>query len=140
MTIEMPKNLPEIQGVNYHTHNGIDSPKTMNPMFNLSKQSVQKGVTANTGSTQATGEKIIKDMVEIATCANAGDSLTLPIAVIGLQILIINHGANSADIFPNVGDAINEAAVDTAKAVAADASMICTCWNDGQWECLTLAR
>lgn len=126
--------------VPYHTHNGIDSPKTIMPMFDLSLRTVQSGITASTGSTQATGVQITKDIVEISVCANAGDSLTLPYARTGLLIIITNHGANSADIFPNVGDAINEAAVNTAKAVAADATLICYAYSDSAWECLTLAR
>jgi len=125
---------------NYHNHDGINSPKVINPMFNLARKSVQSGVVANVGSTQPTATKLLKDVVEIATCANAGDSVLLPYAVQGLQILIINHGANSCDVFPNVGDSINEGAVDTAKALAANASMLCTAYDNTNFECLTMAR
>lgn len=122
-----------------HNHDGINSPKVINPMFDLSRKSVQAGVTANTGSTQATGEQIIKDIVEISVCANAGDSLRLPFAVQGLQILITNHGANSCDVFPSLGDFVDEVE-DTAKAVAANASILCTAYDNKYWECLTMAR
>ena len=124
----------------YHTHDGINSPKIKQPVSDLTEQSVQSGITAATGSTQATGVQIKADLVEISVCATAGDALTLPRAKRGLQILITNHGAASADIFPAVGDFINEAAVNTAKTCAADASLLLWCYVDKYWEVLTLAR
>ncbi len=134
------ENIIQDNQVNYHIHNGIDSPKIINPMFNFSLKKVQKGITAAVGSTQATGVKIVADIVEISICANAGDSVTLPSAVQGMMIIITNHGAASCDVFPNVGDAINEAAVNTAKALAADATGLLYAWNKGKWEFLTLGR
>lgn len=124
----------------FHTHDGINSPRTIQPMFLLSIKSVQRGLTAATGSTQATGIQITSDLVEISVCANAGDALTLPRAKQGMSIIITNHGAASADIFPAVGEYINEAAVNTAKACAADASLLLWCYQDKYWESLTLAR
>jgi hypothetical protein len=124
----------------YHNHDGLNSPKVKAPQSNLTVQFVQSGITASTGSTQATGVQIIGDLVEISVCANAGDSVRLPMAKRGLQILITNHGAASADIFPAVGDFINEAAVDTAKACAADATLLLWCYANKYWEALTLAR
>ena len=123
-----------------HRHDGIDSLVIFQPDRNLNIKRVQAGITANVGSTQATGEKIYKDIAEISTCVNAGDSLTLPPASAGLQILIMNHGANSADIFPAIGDKIDEGAANAAKALAADASLLCTTYDSENWECLVQAR
>lgn len=124
----------------HHTHDGIGSPFIKSPQSNLSLKVVQSNITAATGSTQATGVQIVSDLVEISVCANAGDSLTLPIAKRGLQILITNHGAQSADIFPAVGDFINEGTVDVAKACAADATLLLWCYVDKYWEALVLSR
>jgi len=124
----------------YHTHNGADSPKVMMPAFDLTLKSVQVGITAATGSTQATGVQITKDIAEISVCANAGDAVTLPRAKAGLQILITNHGAASCDVFPAVGNAINEGAADAAKALAANATLLCYAYDSTNFECLTLAR
>lgn len=104
------------------------------------KKSVQSGVTAYAGGGQANGVLITSDIVEISTCATAQDSVKLPVAVVGMEIKIVNHGAQSCDVFPNTSDKINEGAVNVAKALAADASMICVCWDVDNWECLTLAR
>jgi len=138
MTFE--SEIKKLETREYHTHNGIDAPKVIDPMFNLSKKAVQAGVTAGTTQTQAGGIQVEKEVVEISVCANAGDTLRLPFAVQGLQILIINRGANSSDIFPNVDDDINEVGADTAYALAADASVICTAIDQTHWECLIQAR
>lgn len=104
------------------------------------KKSVQAGITAHAGGGQADAVEITKDIAEISVCATAGDSVKLPAAVAGLQILIMNHGVAAADVFPNTDDAINEQAANAAKSLAADNSMLCTAYDDTNWECLTLSR
>ena len=103
-------------------------------------KSVQVEVTAFAGGGQADAIEITKDVVEISVCATGGDSVKLPSAVAGLFILIINHGVAAADVFPNTDDAINEEAVNTAKSLDINASMLCTAYDNTNWECLTLAR
>lgn len=105
----------------------------------LIHQSVTAGITADSGSIQG-GSPITTQIAEISVCGTIGDAVTLPPALAGIEIKIINHGANSADVFPATDDAINEAAADTAKALAADASMTCMAYDAVNWECLTLAR
>jgi hypothetical protein len=104
------------------------------------KRSVQSGITAFAGGGQASAVVITEDIAEISVCATAGDSVKLPTASAGLSIFITNHGVMAADVFPNTDDAINEAAVNTAKSVAVIASMLCISYNATNWECLTLAR
>lgn len=88
-------------------------------------QSVDFGVTANAGSTQATGYAISSIWTEIGTCATAGDSLTLPVVKTpGMMFHVVNHGAESADVFPPVGGNIDGAGANTANALAAAASRI----------------
>lgn len=96
-------------------------------------------VTADVGSIQG-GSAITRSLVEIAVSANAGDAVTLPTAIVGQVVLISNHGAQSVDVFPASGDAINEAAGDSAKALAANAGMLCFAYDATNWECYTLAR
>ena len=134
----------DVESTNMPTVGGTSIASTFAPLANPTftgqiKKSVQATVTADVGSTQG-GSPITADIVEIAVCANAGDSVTLPTAVAGLQILITNHGALSADVFPATSDAINEAAADSAKALAVDASMLCSAYDATNWECLTMAR
>lgn len=102
-------------------------------------KTVQAGITADVGQAQG-GSPITANIAEIATCANANDSVTLPAAVAGLQVIVTNHGVAAADVFPAAGDAIDEAAADTAKALAVNASMLCYAYDATNWECLTMAR
>lgn len=103
------------------------------------RQAVTATITADVGSIQG-GSALTRGVNEISICATAGDAVTLPTAVAGQLVYIVNHGAQSADVFPASGDAINEAAVNTAKALAADAAMICHSYDGTNWECNTLAR
>lgn len=96
-------------------------------------------ITADTGSIQG-GNPITRSFNEIAVSAVSGDAITLPLAAVGQFVLVTNHGAQSADVFPALGDAINEAAANSAKALAADASMLCYSYDATNWECLTMAR
>ena len=96
-------------------------------------------VTADVGSAQG-GSPITRSFVEISVCANAGDSVTLPAAAAGQWVVITNHGANAADVFPASGDAINEAAADTATSIAVNETFYCWAYDTGNWEVLQLAR
>jgi len=105
-----------------------------------SKRSSQVGITAHAGGGQPSAVEITKDIAEISICATEGDSVKLPAAVAGLVILITNHGAAAADVFPNTDDTINEEAANTAKSLGINASMLCIAYDATNWECLTLAR
>lgn len=103
------------------------------------RQAVTATITADVGSVQG-GNAITKGINEIAVCATGGDAVTLPLAAAGQTVYIVNHGAQSADVFPASGDAINEGAANAAKALAADAAMLCHSYDATNWECNTLAR
>lgn len=104
------------------------------------KRSVQAGITAHAGGEQADAVLITADVAEISICATLNDSVKLPDAVAGLVILITNHGAEAANVFPNTDDDINKAGANTAKSLGVNASMLCSAYDDTNWECLTLAR
>ncbi len=122
-----------------HTQNedtGSDAdPFTLTGKF---KRSSQVGITAFAGGGQGDAVEITKDIVEIAVCATEGDSVKLPAAVAGLQITIINHGAEFADVFPATGDIINSREVDASKSIANNEIMLFYAWSSTNWECLTL--
>ena len=102
-------------------------------------KSANIGITANVGSAQGNSPQTV-ELIEIAITGSGGDAITLPSAVVGKQMIIINRGANSADVFPASGDNINEAGANTAKALAADASLICVAIDSTHWECFVQAR
>ena len=101
----------------------------------LLKLSVAVNVTANTGSVQ--GNNPISTMFyEIATCANPGDSCTLPVAVAGQLVIVVNNGAQSADIFPASGDKIDGGSVNVAFALASGANALFICQDGTDWDSL----
>ena len=91
------------------------------------------GVTAHTGSAQGNGA-IISTFVEIATCANPGDAVTLPTAAAGKLVIIANNGANSADVFPASGDKIDGGSANAALALPAGANRMYICQDATDWD------
>lgn len=84
----------------------------------LFRQSIAAGVTAAVSSIQG-GGPITTSIVQIATVTTTGDAVTLPPAIAGLVVTIENNGVNAADVFPDVGDKINDAGVNLAEALPA---------------------
>ncbi len=82
--------------------------------------SVTTGITANTGSSLATGEVLNARVNVISVCANAGDAVTLPTGCgKGAELIVRNNGAASADVFPPTALAtINGGSAGAAVAVA----------------------
>ena len=100
--------------------------------FGHAIHSTTAGITASAGSVQG-GSPLTTDINEISTCGTTGDSVTLPTAVAGLKITIINNGANSADVFPASGDNLG-AGADTAAALAAGSNITYASYNATNWE------
>jgi len=61
------------------------------------------GITASTTQTQGNGA-LTSDVNQISVCANANDTVTLPAALAGLEVIVINSGANTLQVFPASGD------------------------------------
>jgi hypothetical protein len=97
-------------------------------------------VTASTGSTQATGYVVKAAVTRVTTVGTVGDALTLPKAVSGVSLVVINAAAaNSMDVFPAVGDSINALAADAALAVAANKTVLFVCAVGGVWNAVVTA-
>jgi hypothetical protein len=105
------------------------------PFTGNMRRSVEAGITADVGSAQG-GSPITKDINQISTCANAGDSITLPTAAAGLTVTIINNGANAADVFPASGDNCG-GGVDTAVSLAAGANITYVAYDATTWVAVT---
>lgn len=120
-------------------------------MSALSKQlfsnNMGAAIVAHAGGGQANATPCYNAINWVGTVATAADSLKLPLALPGSQIIIINHGAASAQVFgqslnqnTGVGDTIAAAAsvaqsataVGVAQASAAAAFYVC--FNAGQWK------
>jgi hypothetical protein len=96
--------------------------------------SYESGVTAHAGGGQANGYAITKTNTRVTTVATAADSLTLPVAKAGGVYRVFNRGANSLDVYPATGEAINALAANTALAVAAAGQTAFYCMVDGTWD------
>lgn len=97
------------------------------------------GVTAVAGGGQSAKPNITATVTRVTTVATANDSLTLPSAAPGLRYKVINKGANSMNVFPFTGDAINALSANAAFALAATKSVEFLCVGPGIWDTFPIA-
>lgn len=88
--------------------------------------SFRTSATVTASTTQAQGQQPLTGIINnVATVANANDVVTLYAASEGRPIFIKNNGANTLQIFPATGDAINGGAANASVTLAAgDAIML----------------
>jgi len=97
------------------------------------RRSTDSGVTAHAGGGRANAYAITKDITEVATVGSAADSVVLPASVAGMEMIVINDGANSMQVFANGTDTIDGTAGATGVAQAAAAKVQYTCYASGLW-------
>ena len=124
----------ELNDIATEITNSIDK-DGQTPISGILQHSVTVGQTANTGSIQG-NNPIITEFYEISVCANPGDSCTLPVAVAGQLVIVVNNGAQSADIFPASGDKIDGGSVNVAFALASGANALFICQDGTDWDSL----
>ncbi len=98
---------------------------------------VKTGITALAGGGQTGATPLAGQFNVIATVATAADSVLLPqIPQDGssVAIWVKNNGANSANVFPQVGDTINALSANAALAVAATAKQIFVSVSGSNWQ------
>ena len=97
------------------------------------------GITAHAGGGQANATQLPGLMNRVTVCATTGDSVLLPLALVGLPIVVYNAGAASCNVFASptgvsgTGDGINAGPTGTAFAVAAGKSAVFACPAPGVW-------
>ena len=96
-------------------------------------RSTQTGITAHAGGGQASAFQLAAEYVQIATVATTADSVKLPVGKAGMIVVVVNDGANSANVYPATGEYIN-AAQNTANAQAAGTIKSYYCITDGHWK------
>ncbi len=102
---------------------------------------MQNGIVASTSSDQAGATKLLRGQNLVVTVGTAGDSVKLPllINVIGTdepasrEVLVINSGANSLDIFPDYNDTILGKSANAAAALAANGVELFIAESTGLW-------
>ena len=95
--------------------------------------SVTAGITASVPQTQLQG-LIISGINEVAVCANDNDAITLPTAVAGYSVTVINNGANTLQIFPYTDDSIDAGAADASTTLAAGKTQVYVAKSTVVWE------
>lgn len=91
------------------------------------------GIIAHAGGGQASATPLTKMQNRVATVATAGDSVLLMPSLPGMQITVINGSANSMNVFPQSGEAINALGANAAFAAAGLTVTIFFCTTAGQW-------
>ena len=91
------------------------------------------GITAHAGGGQANAFQLDVGTNKITTAATAGDSVKLPIDVVGMFCVIQNLGANSIDVFPFPGGSINSLAVNAQIALPAGSRLLCVGMSRFNW-------
>lgn len=104
-------------------------------------------VTAHAGGGQASAVPITTPLFRVTTVGTAADSVVLPPAVRGMEVVVVNDAAvNAMNVFPASqaqggaagGDVINALAANTALSVAAVAGggagpTVFFCFTNGFW-------
>lgn len=104
----------------------------------LETLSTVDALTALAGGAQA-GTALTRMLNRFTTVATGGDSAQLPVSVPGLQIIVVNAGASSMNVFGQTGDAIDAGGANAASAVAAGKTATFFCTSAGRWHKLLSA-
>ena len=96
--------------------------------------SASNSITAFAGGGQTSATQLTRAFNRITTCATGGDSVKLPTALSGAQVVVVNRGAASCNVFPKSSEAINALANNTQLAVGIGLVAIFTCILTGKWE------
>ena len=95
--------------------------------------STADNLVATAGGGQANALPLTASLNRLATVATAGDSVKLPKSAAGLEVTIVNDGANACQVFSNDIAAINGAAAGTGFSLAAGKVATFFCTTAGLW-------
>jgi hypothetical protein len=96
-------------------------------------ESSADNITATPGGTQTNAFQINTQTARIATVATIGDAVKLPASAPGMELLVINHGANAMQVFGAGTDTIDDQATATGVSQMAGSMVIYTCATAGKW-------
>lgn len=91
-------------------------------------------ITAFAGGGQASATQLTAMMNRVSVVANQGDSVKLPASAVGLQIGVINRGANPMQVYGLGSDTINAIAAATGISQGVNTFTVYTCSVVGNWE------
>ena len=97
------------------------------------------GITALSGGGQSGATAITSKLNTVSTVAADHDSVLLPVAAAGLEVIIKNTSAHTLDIYPNTGDAIDAGAANAVYSLATVKSVHLFSTAAGHWRSLLSA-
>lgn len=104
------------------------------------RYSVANALTALAGGGQTGATALTARVNRVTTVATAADSVLLPAAVAGEEIVVINAAAaNAMAVFPASGDAINALSANSSLSVAANKTVLFVCAVAGTWNSVLTA-
>jgi hypothetical protein len=115
---------------------------TVNPIFQTVSlatvggflfESATDSMVATASGTQATAVQMVSEINRVGTVASIGDAVKLPLSVAGLTVSVVNHGANSMQVFGAGVDVIDDVATATGVAQMAGSVVLYVCATAGQW-------
>jgi len=111
----------------------FSGPGVPNAFNGLFEEYAQDNVTAHSGGGQASALQLTGQTVRVTTVAAPNDSVKLPPSLPGLEIVIVNHGANPLQVFGNGTDTIDDVATATGVSQMANSFVLYTCVTAGAW-------
>jgi hypothetical protein len=98
-------------------------------------ESFENNIVANPGGGQANAYQLTKQNNRITTVASSGDSVRLPQAVPGAEVIIIQHSAvNSCQVFGFGGtDTINDVSGSVGVSQMQNSAVLYLCFSPGAW-------
>lgn len=93
----------------------------------------QDNVTAKAGGGASSATQLTAQTSRVTVVATSGDSIKLPASAPGLELLVINHGANAMQVFGAGTDTINDVSAATGVSQMQLSTTIYTCTTAGAW-------
>lgn len=115
-------------GAKWNAAPGFGQAFTFSGLFN---EFAANGLTA-AGTTQANALATTTQTTRLTTVA-AGTGILLPPSAAGLEVMVINHGANAVMVYGAGTDTIDDIATATGVSQMQNSLVIYTCANAGSW-------
>lgn len=102
--------------------------------------STEDAIIATPNGNQATAYPLVNDINRITVCATNGDSVKLPPSSPGLEVIVINDGAATCQVYGFGIDTIDAVATATGVTVSNARRTIFWCAAAGAWQSGGLAK
>lgn len=94
-------------------------------------RSIATGISA-AGTNQATATALTKE-INVITTVSSGEGVVLPSATAGMMLIVNNRSANTVNVYPASGGAINDLAANAAYVHSSGASLQYYATSSSQW-------